>query len=64
MGILLILVPISLCLLALAMGAFVWAVRHGQFDDVDTAAIDILASDPSEPVIAEAAPTAGDADAD
>ncbi len=64
MGVLLILVPISLCLLALAMGAFIWAVRHGQFDDVDSAAIDILANDASEPPIAAAPPTAGEPDAD
>ena len=56
MGILLILVPISLCLLALAIVAFVWAVRSGQFDDVDTAAIDILANDPAEDEVIQAAP--------
>lgn len=45
MNILLLLVPLSLMLLALAIGAFVWAVRRGQFDDLDTPAIDILADD-------------------
>lgn len=42
MNILLLLIPLSLMLLAVAIGAFVWAVRRGQFDDLDAAAIDIL----------------------
>ena len=46
MAILLVLVPISLILLGLAVWAFVWAVRGGQYDDLDTPAIDILRNDP------------------
>jgi len=46
MNILLLLVPISLVLLGIAIGSFVWAVRRGQFDDLDTPAIDILRDDP------------------
>ena len=45
MAILLVLVPISLILLAVAVWAFVWAVRSGQYDDLDTPAIDILRND-------------------
>ncbi len=45
MAILLILVPISLVLLGIAAWTFVWAVRAGQFDDLDTPAIDILSDD-------------------
>ncbi|MDH7452592.1 cbb3-type cytochrome oxidase assembly protein CcoS [Luteimonas composti] len=45
MRILLLLVPISLVLLGLAIWAFVWAVRRGQFDDLDTPALDILRED-------------------
>lgn len=45
MIILLMLVPLSLMLLAFAVGAFVWAVRKGQFDDMDTPALDILRDD-------------------
>jgi cbb3-type cytochrome oxidase maturation protein len=44
-SILLLLVPLSVMLLAVAIGAFVWAVKRGQFDDLDTPAIDILAED-------------------
>lgn len=42
MAILLMLIPISLVLLGLAVAAFVWAVKRGQFDDLDTPALDIL----------------------
>ena len=42
MNALLLLIPLSLALLVLAIWAFVWAVRRGQFDDLDTPAIDIL----------------------
>ena len=45
MIILLVLIPLSLVLLAAAIGAFVWAVRKGQFDDMDTPALDILHDD-------------------
>ena len=49
MNILLVLVPISLFLLAVAIGAFIWAVRSGQFDDLDTPSIDILADGDHRP---------------
>ena len=42
MRILLVLVPISLALLGIAMAAFAWAVRSGQFDDLDGAPLDVL----------------------
>ncbi len=45
MRILLVLIPISLVLLGIAIGAFFWAVRRGQFEDLDSAAIDILRDD-------------------
>jgi cbb3-type cytochrome oxidase maturation protein len=42
MSILLLLIPLSVMLLGLALWAFAWAVRKGQFDDLDTPALDIL----------------------
>ena len=45
MNILLLLVPLSLMLLIVAIGAFAWAVRRGQFDDLDTPGLDILTDD-------------------
>ena len=45
MNILLVLVPISVLLLGAAIWAFVWAVRRGQFDNLDSAALDVLTDD-------------------
>ena len=59
MNALLILIPLSLVLLLAAIWAFAWAVRRGQFDDLDTPAIDILQDNP-EP---RHAPAAEDRDA-
>lgn len=42
MNILLVLVPLSLVLLLVIIAAFVWAVRDGQFEDLDAAPLDIL----------------------
>ncbi len=42
MNILLLLVPLSLMLLAVIVGAFFWAVRNGQFEDMEAPALDIL----------------------
>ena len=46
MNILLLLIPLSLMLLGVAVYAFWWAVKRGQFDDLDTPAIDILRDEP------------------
>ena len=53
MNSLLFLVPISLALLGVAIGAFVWAVRRGQFEDLDAAALDILVDDEAPPPVDE-----------
>ena len=49
MTILLLLIPLSLMLLGAAVWAFSWAVRKGQFDDLDTPALDILDDAPPRP---------------
>src|SRR3546814_12769649 len=59
MAILLFLIPISLLLLGVAIWAFVWSVRGGQYDDLDTAPLDILRDD-TPPQAQPAAPTADD----
>lgn len=67
MIILLMLVPLSLMLLAFAIGAFVWAVRKGQFDDMDTPALDILREETRSdglPAASHAAVGDGEADGD
>ena len=48
MNSLLFLVPISLVLLGIAIWALRWAVRDGQFDELDTPAIDILRDDEAD----------------
>lgn len=48
MNILLFLIPMSLGLLLLAIWAFRWAVRKGQFENLDAAAIDILRDDSAD----------------
>jgi cbb3-type cytochrome oxidase maturation protein len=45
MSILLMLIPLGLLLVGVAAWAFAWAVRRGQFDDLDTPALDILRDD-------------------
>jgi cbb3-type cytochrome oxidase maturation protein len=45
MSILFTLIPLAMLLLAFAVWAFFWAVRSGQFDDLDTPAVQILLDD-------------------
>lgn len=42
MNIIFVSIPISLLLLAIAIWAFFWAVRSGQYDDLDSPAYSIL----------------------
>lgn len=46
MSSLFILIPISFLLLAIAIVAWLWCVRSGQFDDLDQEASRILFDDP------------------
>ena len=45
MDILLLLIPLSLALVALIGGVFVWSVKSGQYDDLEGPAHRILADD-------------------
>jgi cbb3-type cytochrome oxidase maturation protein len=45
MNMLFVLIPLAIVLLGVAIGAFFWAVRSGQFDDLDTPAVGILLDD-------------------
>lgn len=62
MTILLVLIPVTLLVLAIAVALFFWAVNHQQFDDLDTPAVLPLLEDedpyeiraavaPAEPVV-------------
>ncbi len=48
MNILLMLIPVSLLLLLATITAFLWALRRGQFEDLESAALDLLVRDPME----------------
>ena len=50
MSILYLLIPLSLVLVALALWAFFWAVRAGQFDDLASPATAILLDDDRTPL--------------
>jgi cbb3-type cytochrome oxidase maturation protein len=49
MSIIFVLIPLGLMLLLAAVAAFFWAVRTGQFDDLETPAWRILMDDEEEP---------------
>jgi len=49
MNIIFLLIPLSLLLLIAAVWAFFWAIRNGQFDDLDSPAWRILLDDDSRP---------------
>jgi cbb3-type cytochrome oxidase maturation protein len=48
MTILFALIPLAVLLLAVAIWAFFWAVRTGQFDDLDSPPLTILLDDDEE----------------
>jgi len=50
MTVLLFLIPIALCLGGLGLAAFLWALRSGQYDDMDGAAQRILFDDPADKI--------------
>ncbi len=54
MIILYLLIPLGLVLLVAALWAFFWAVRHGQFDDLDTPGVQVLLDDDRAPDTADA----------
>jgi cbb3-type cytochrome oxidase maturation protein len=48
MSVIYILLPVAALLAAGAVAAFIWAVRRGQFDDLDTPAVRILHDEDEE----------------
>jgi cbb3-type cytochrome oxidase maturation protein len=49
MSILYLLIPLGLVVVALGLWAFLWAVREGQFEDLDTPAVQVLLDDDRAP---------------
>ena len=56
-----VLIPVTMLLVGLGLWAFFWAVRTGQFDDLDIPAWEILVDDQSD-AAAAAPPPALDPD--
>ena len=48
MGVIFVLLPLALLFVGIAVAWFVWAVRSGQFDDLETPAVRILFDEPTE----------------
>ena len=49
MNVLVYLVPMALALGLTALAAFLWSMRAGQYDDLDGAAVRVLADDDVDP---------------
>ena len=49
MEILFVLVPVSLLLIGGAIGAFIWAVNNGQFEDLERQKYEILFDEDDDP---------------
>jgi len=49
MTMLYVLIPLAIALLALAVGALLWAIRTGQFDDLDSHGWSVVLDDDQKP---------------
>jgi cbb3-type cytochrome oxidase maturation protein len=49
-NILYLLIPLGLVLVLIMVAAFFWAAKSGQFDDLQTPAVQILLDDDSKPM--------------
>jgi cbb3-type cytochrome oxidase maturation protein len=45
MSVIFLVLPLALLIVAVAVGAFVWAAKRGQYDDLETPAIRVLHDD-------------------
>lgn len=54
-----VLVPVALVVVLVAVIAYIWAARRGQFDDLTTPAIRALQDEPGEARLAGRAPRGG-----
>ena len=50
MNILYLLIPLGLVLVVIMVAAFFWAAKSGQFDDLQTPAVQILLDDDTNPM--------------
>ena len=45
MSVIFVVLPLALVIVGAAVWAYVWAAKHGQFDDMDTPALRVLRED-------------------
>lgn len=45
MSVIFLVLPLALLIVAVAVGAFIWSARSGQYDDLDTPAVRVLHDD-------------------
>ncbi len=45
MSVLYVVVPLALVIVAIALGGYLWAVRSGQMDDLETPALRVIRDD-------------------
>ena len=57
MSVIYVVFPLALVIAAVAVGAFIWAVRSGQFEDLETPAMRVLHDRDAEPDVREDPPT-------
>lgn len=50
MSVIYIVLPLAILIASAAVLAFIWAVRRGEFDDLDTPAVRILFDDDDAPI--------------
>jgi cbb3-type cytochrome oxidase maturation protein len=58
MAVMFVLLPVALAFAAAALAVFLWAVRTGQFDDLDTPPVRILLDEEAPGASRPAPPTA------
>jgi cbb3-type cytochrome oxidase maturation protein len=62
MSVIFVLVPVALAIVALALWAYVWAAKRGQFDDLRTPGMRVLHEDDDVPPDGSDRPGRGDPD--
>jgi cbb3-type cytochrome oxidase maturation protein len=58
MSVVFLLIPLSVLIAACFLGAFIWAVRSGQYEDTVTPALRVLLHDGKTPAASAGAPKA------
>lgn len=64
MNIIFVLIPLSIVILIAAVWAFFWAIKSGQYDDMDSPAWRVVFDDDRQPPAADSRPDSPAADSD